>query len=92
MRVGGDMNKKAKVKAQKGLLLLKEAVLEIVEQYPDGIGNSDIARILCIESDYQERSINYLSYSILGLLVNEGKIDDKKIGHGKFFQIRRVLE
>lgn len=74
------MDKEAKEKAQKGLSLIKEAIIETVEQNPDGIGNSKIAQILDIESDYEGKQRNYLSWSILGLLVNDKKVQYKKDG------------
>ena len=43
------MDKEAKEKAQKGLSLIKEAILETVRRHPDGIGSADIARTLGIE-------------------------------------------
>jgi len=61
-------------KAQQGLSLLKEAILEILEQKQDGLTNAEIADLLEIRSDYQGTQKDYLSWSVLGLLFNEGKI------------------
>lgn len=63
----------AKEKAQVGLSLLKEAVLEFAKMNPKGITNSDTASLLGLRSDYGGGSKDYLSYSILGLLKREGK-------------------
>jgi len=63
-----------KEKAQVGLLLLKEAVLEFAKVNPKGITNSDTASLLGLRSDYGGGSKDYLSYSILGLLMREGKL------------------
>lgn len=60
--------------AQKGLELLKEAILGILAQKSDGLRNADIAEILDIRSDYQGEQKDYLSWSVLGLLLNEGKV------------------
>ncbi|MFY0712773.1 hypothetical protein J1D01_03785 [Seonamhaeicola sp. NFXS20] len=65
--------------------LLKEAILEVIKQHPEGIGNSDIARSLHLESDFEGSQKNYLSWSIIGLLVNEGKVKYKKIGSRKLY-------
>lgn len=65
-----------KEKAQLGLLLLKEAVLELAKANR-GVTNSDVASLLGLHSDYCGGSKNYLSYSILGLLMREGKIARK---------------
>lgn len=61
-------------KAQIGLQLLKDAVLELAKANPRGITNSDTASVLGLRSDYQGGSKDYLSYSILGLLLREGRL------------------
>jgi len=64
----------AKEKAQLGLALLKESVLEFAKANPQGITNSDTASLLGLRSDYGGGSKDYLSYSILGLLMRDGKL------------------
>ena len=61
-------------KAQMGLELVKSAVMELAKANPDGIKNSDAAKYLGLQSDYGGGSKDYLSYSILGILMKEGKI------------------
>jgi hypothetical protein len=61
-------------RAQLGLELLKASVLELAKANPQGILNSDAASLLGLRSDYQGRQKDYLSYSIFGLLMREGKI------------------
>lgn len=61
-------------KAQLGLKLLKDAVFELVKANPRGISNSDAASILGLRSDYNGNQKDYLSYSILGLLLREKKV------------------
>lgn len=61
-------------KAQLGLALIKDAVLELAKANPKGITNSDTASALGIRSDYGGGSKDYLSYSILGLLMRDGKL------------------
>jgi hypothetical protein len=63
-----------KEKAQVGLGLLKDAVLEFAKANPKGITNSDAASLLGLRSDYGGGSKDYLSYSLLGLLMREGKL------------------
>jgi len=63
--------------AQQGLELLKEAILGILAQKSDGLRNAEIAELLGIRSDYQGEQKDYLSWSVLGLLLNEGKIVKK---------------
>ena len=61
-------------KAQLGLALIKDAVIELAKANPKGISNSDAASALGIRSDYGGGSKDYLSYSILGLLMRDGKL------------------
>ncbi len=61
-------------KAQLGLALIKDAVLELAKANPKGISNSDTASALGMRSDYGGGSKDYLSYSILGLLMRDGKL------------------
>ncbi|MEM8593345.1 MAG: GIY-YIG nuclease family protein [Pseudomonadota bacterium] len=61
-------------KAQMGLSILKSAVMELANENPDGIKNSDAAKYLGLQSDYGGGSKDYLSYSLLGVLMKEGKI------------------
>ncbi len=61
-------------KAQLGLSLLKDAVLELARSNSQGVTNSDVAKGLGLQSDYLGGSKDYLSWSILGLLMSEGKV------------------
>jgi len=61
-------------RAQLGLEFLKTAILDLAKANPDGITNSDTASLLGLRSDYQGRQKDYLSYSVLGLLLREGKL------------------
>jgi len=61
-------------KAQLGLALIKDAVLELAKANPKGIANSDAASALGLRSDYGGGSKDYLSYSVMGLLMREGKL------------------
>jgi hypothetical protein len=68
-------------KAQIGLELLKASVLELLQANKGGLTNYEVARCLGLQSDYGGGSKNYLSYSVLGLLMREGKIkrlDDRQ--------------
>ena len=61
-------------RAQLGLELIKTAVFELAKANSEGITNSDAASLLGLRSDYRGKQKDYLSYSILGLLMREGKI------------------
>ena len=68
-------------RAQQGLAMLKKAVLNLVRANKGGITNADTASLLGLRSDYRGRQKDYLSYSVLGLLLREGKI--KRIEPGR---------
>jgi hypothetical protein len=61
-------------RAQLGLQFLKAAVIEMAKANPTGVTNSDLASLLGLRSDYKGRQKDYLTYSVLGLLLREGKI------------------
>ena len=61
-------------KAQVGLSLLRAAVLDTVRANPEGLSNGEVTNSLGLQSDYRGGSINYLAYSILGILLREGTI------------------
>ena len=64
----------AREQAQLGLALLKQAILEFAKANAKGISNSDAASLLGLRSDYGGGSKDYLSYSVIGLLMREGKL------------------
>lgn len=61
-------------RAQLGLQLLKTSILELAAANSQGILNSDAASVLGLRSDYQGKQKDYLSYSVIGLLMREGKL------------------
>ena len=61
-------------KAEKGLALLKESILEFLKQHPDGATNAQVVNALDLHSDQAGKQKNYLSWSILGILMREGKV------------------
>jgi hypothetical protein len=56
------------------LELIKSAVMELAKANPNGISNSDAAKYLGLQSDYGGGSKDYLSYSVIGLLMKEGRL------------------
>jgi len=67
-------------KAQLALSMLKDAVLQLIHANPEGLSNSDVASVLGLRSDYNGNQKDYLSYSVLGLLLRERKIIREKKG------------
>jgi hypothetical protein len=64
----------AKTKAGMGLALIKEAMLDYLEANGEGLRNSELARDLGLESDHEGQQKDYLTYSVLGLLLKECKV------------------
>ena len=73
------------IKAQLGLKLIKEAIVSFINENPQGITNSNCAHYLGLQSDNEGRQQDYLSYSILGLLINDGTIKSKKINNRRIY-------
>ena len=61
-------------KAHAGLVLLYEAILELLAQYANGLHHSEIAKKLDIEMSYPGGS-NYASQTILHQLVFSGEVE-----------------
>jgi hypothetical protein len=66
-------------KAQLGVSLLNDAVLELAQANDKGVTNSDVCHALGLHSDYRGGSQDFLSYSILGVLMKTGKLKRKNI-------------
>jgi hypothetical protein len=58
--------------AQQALAMLKAAILAELEHGP--LSNADLVHRLGLESDFEGKNKNYLSWSILGMLVGEGTV------------------
>lgn len=61
-------------KAERGLELIKEAILSELRAHPHGMTNAEIVHQLGLQSDFEGQNRNYLSWSILGILIGEGKV------------------
>ena len=61
-------------KAQMALELLKAAVIEFAKANPSGVSNADVAKYLGLQSTYGGGAKDYLSYSVLGLLMKESRV------------------
>jgi hypothetical protein len=70
----------SKEKAAMGLALIKEAILEHLTEHPDGLHNSDFARDLGLHSEHEGGQPDYLTYSVLGLLMTERRVTKVKGG------------
>lgn len=67
-------------KAQLGLDFVKAAIIELAKANRGGIRNADAAKYLGLQSDYEGGSKDYLSFSIIGLLIKEQLLQRKEKG------------
>jgi hypothetical protein len=67
-------------RAAAGLAQLKQAILEHLSAHPEGCRNVEVAQALGIRSDFEGDQKDYLSWSILGLLVGEEKVRYGTVG------------
>ena len=75
----------AKSKAGMGLALIKEAILDNLEGRRDGPRNADLAHDLGLESDHEGQQRDYLTYSVLGLLLKERRVEKIRRGSGIYY-------
>jgi hypothetical protein len=66
-----------KQKAQIGLQLMQDAVMELLSEHREGLTNAQIGNELGLQSDYQGHHQGYLSWSIMGLLLNAKKVEKR---------------
>ncbi len=77
--------------AQLGLEMLKGAVVKLIDANPEGITNATAASLLGLRSDHQGQQKDYLSYSILGLLLREGRIARDKQRSTRYVSTKSAL-
>jgi hypothetical protein len=75
-------------KAQIALTMLKDAVIELAKANVSGVTNSDVTKALGLQSDYAGGSKDYLSWSIIGLLMREGKLKREEGSKKHIIQIK----
>ena len=74
-------------RAQLGLELLNSSILEFMLVNPDGVTNADVAKYLGLQSHYRGGSKDYLSFSLLGNLMNDGQVKRPPKGR-KYFAVK----
>jgi hypothetical protein len=60
--------------AQAGLKQIQESIVALLKQQPDGLRNAEIAETLKLRSDFCGRQKDYLTYSVLGGLIRQGRV------------------
>ncbi|WP_147391741.1 hypothetical protein [Pelagerythrobacter aerophilus] len=71
--------------AIEGRELIEKAIMRYLATRPLGAINNEIAKELGLESDFQGRQKNYLTYSVLGGLMKRGLVERKVDGTRKAF-------
>jgi hypothetical protein len=74
-------------KAAMGLALIKEAILDYLHNHPNGLRNAEIARNLTLESDHEGKQKDYLTYSILGILLKERRVRKIRTGSRALYSL-----
>jgi hypothetical protein len=62
----------ARTKAEMGMALLKEAILDHLEDHPEGVGNAELANHLNLRSDQEGRPPEFSD------LFNSGPTDQRE--------------
>lgn len=60
--------------AQTGLKQIQDSVLNLLRRRPEGLKNAQIAEELDLRSDFRGRQRDYLTYSVLGGLLRQGRV------------------
>lgn len=71
-------------RAQIGLNLMKAAVLELVRANSNGVTNGEAAQHLGLRSDNRGKQKDYLTYSVLGLLLRDGNVNIREGRHPRY--------
>lgn len=74
--------------AEDALHSLKVAILNFLAACPAGATNLEITQALNLYSDFEGKQKNYLSWSVLGLLLGEGKIRYERSGRSKIYFVK----
>ena len=74
-RIERDDMSKLPERSKAARVELECCIVDLLRLHPEGLRNPAIARALCLESDFMGRQKNYLTYSLLGGLIEQGRID-----------------
>ena len=62
-------------KAQEALALTKEAILRVLSQYPNGLKNSEIGRLLGVNADFLEEQSGWFCYTVLKIMEMDRSVE-----------------
>lgn len=75
-------------RAQKALATLKAAMLAEIEGSERALSNAELLKRLGLGSDFEGKNQNYLSWSLLGLLVGERRVKYRGSGQRRRYFTR----
>ncbi len=75
--------------AQQGLSLVKQAILNELTDHPAGLSNVDLVHRLGLASDFGGKYRNYLTWSVLGLLVGEGRVTSRGARQDRVYLVKK---
>lgn len=75
----------SKEKAASGVEQIKDAIVDYLREHPEGVQHARIVDDLELHSDYEGEQHNYLSWSVLGLLLAEKRVRYERRGRAKFY-------
>jgi hypothetical protein len=56
---------------------MQDAVIELLSEHREGLTNAQIAKELGLQSDYKGHHQGYLSWAVMGLLLNARKVEKR---------------
>lgn len=62
------------IRSRKALEELEMCIEQLLQDSPEGLRNSDIAGVLGLRSSMNGSQKDYLTYSVLGLLMQQGRV------------------
>jgi hypothetical protein len=60
--------------AETGLQLIQDAIMGLLSDHPEGLTNAQIARELGLQSNYEGHHQGYLSWTVIGILLNPERL------------------
>lgn len=69
----------ARALAQEELARIERAILILLEPHPEGLRNSQVADLLGLRSSIRGRQQDYLTYSVLGGLMERGAVTHNQL-------------
>lgn len=75
--------------AQAGLEQIKQATKRILQNCSDGMTNAEIADALGLRTSFDGSHKNYLTYTVLHLLMNEGCLGTATKGRHRYYFLKK---